>query len=70
MFLNRINETEYVTMNQHNNQTAYNYSDKSMTEPVAVCLEAGAANSIINLSISLLTFISRADIATGDSNRI
>jgi len=38
-------------------------------EPVAVCLEAGAANSIINLSIVLPTSRSWPDFAAGDSNR-
>ena len=43
---------------------------KQNTEPVAECLDDGAANSIINFSVILLTCRSWADFATADSNRI
>jgi len=38
-------------------------------EPVGVCFLGGAASSIINFSIILLTSSSWPDFATDDSNR-
>jgi len=49
------------------NKKSNHHNSISEAKPVAECLEAGAANSIMNLSVILPTSISRPDFATDDS---